>query len=180
MVAARQELTKAEFAALIEPGRFDLVDGELWSLPPNGILEARCIRSLIFDLAGWAAVFGGEVFSGEVGFELDGPATTVLCPDVAYVRAERTPGPEVVGFFPGPPDLAVELVGRAETQSRAMTKLARYLEAGARLVWCIYPDQMQVVVYSDDEPPRIFGIDDVLDGGDVLPGFELNLAELFA
>jgi len=180
MVAVRAGITKAEFEAIETPGRHDLVDGELWSLPPAKIPHGRFAARITGTLITHVEAHGnGEVFTGELGFELDETGRTILCPDVSFVRTERIPGPEERDFYRGAPDLAVEVISESERPRQVQTKVARYLTAGTALVWCVYPDQRQVVVYSDNQPPQILGVDDLLDGRDVLPGFALPLADLF-
>jgi Uma2 family endonuclease len=54
-----------------------------------------------------------------------------------------------------------------------------YLDAGVRLVWLVEPRRQIVTVYSADRTARVLTMGDVLEGGDVLPGFALPLADLF-
>src|SRR4051794_1386110 len=115
MVAARREVTKAEFAEIVEPGRYDLVDGELWSFPPTKIPHGRFASRLNGALYTYVEAHGGgEVFAGELGYELDSTGRTILCPDVSFVRTERIPGPDERDFYRGAPDLAVEVISESE------------------------------------------------------------------
>lgn len=181
MVAVRSGLSKAEFAAIDTPGRHDLIDGELWSMPPTKIPHGRYAARILGVLINYAAEHkSGEVFAGELGYELDPHGRTILCPDASFVRQQRIPGPEKTDFFPGAPDLAVEVISDSERPREIQAKVARYLLAGTAAVWCIYPDQRQVVVYTDSEPPRILGEGETLEGGSLLPGFALPVKTLFA
>jgi Uma2 family endonuclease len=181
MVAVRAGLTRDEFAEVDTPGRHDLVDGELWSLPPAKIPHGRFAARIVGELIAHVKTHGGgEIFLGELGYELDPSGRTILCPDASFVRSSRIPGSDAKDFFPGAPDLAVEIISDSERPRQVQTKVARYLSAGASLVWCVYPDQKQVVVYTQDNPPRILGEADVLDGARVLPEFALPLERLFA
>jgi Uma2 family endonuclease len=122
----------------------------------------------------------GEFFAAETGFILARNPDTVRAPDAAFVGAARIPPsglPE--GYFPGAPDLAAEVVSPNDTASEVQAKVADYLSAGSRLVWVIYPDLRQVAVFDAARANRILAASDQLDGGDVLPGFSLVLAELF-
>jgi Uma2 family endonuclease len=174
-------MTVEEFARIDEPGRFDLIDGEVWSLPPAEMMHSHAGVPLLAALA--THVHNrrlGRVFSLEVGFRLSLSEQTVLCPDIAFVRAGRMVAPDTRGFFPGPPDLAVEVISRSESAAEVQEKVTRYLKAGTQLVWCVYPHTKQVVVYAPEGPPRILGPADTLDGGEFLPEFRLPLAELFS
>jgi Uma2 family endonuclease len=183
MVAVRKELTRAEFSAIDAQGRFDLVDGVLWSMPPAKIPHGKYAAQVIIDLGIYLRANPiGTVYAGELGFVLDSSERTILCPDASFVRRERIPRPEDADFFPGAPDLAVEVISESERPREIQAKVARYLLAGTAIVWCIYPVQRQIVVYTDTEtePPHILGEGDTLDGGPLLPGFELPLKTLFS
>jgi Uma2 family endonuclease len=101
-------------------------------------------------------------------------------PDVALVRAERLPPPhERIGAMPVIPDLAVEIVSPSDRITKVRDKIRRYLEAGVPLIWLIEPRRRQVTVYRPGQPEHVLGMADELDGGEVLPGFRLAVAELF-
>jgi Uma2 family endonuclease len=180
MVAAKQFLTEAEFAEIDSPGRHDLVDGELWSRPPAQIPHGRYATRIILALGRFVEHPGiGEVLSGEIGYVLTVDRRTILCPDVAFVRSDRVPANEERGFFNGAPDLAVEVISPSERPQQIQTNVARYLSAGTTLVWCVYPELQQIVVYHHDLPPHILSVSDTLTADPVITGFQLPLRELF-
>lgn len=181
MVAAKQLMTEAEFAEIDAPGRYDLVDGELWSMPPAQIPHGRYTIRIISALSKHLEKHGGgELYTAEVGFVLGPEGRTILCPDVSFVTEERTPPEDAKGFFHGAPDLAVEVISESERPQQVQTKVTRYLSVGTTLVWCIYPWLAQVVVYHHDLPPQILNAHDTLSGEPLLPGFQLPLDEFFA
>lgn len=104
-------------------------------------------------------------------------------PDVAFVSAERWPPDR-----PAPrtnawaviPDLAVEIVSASNTATEVLGKIEEYFTAGVRRVWAVYPDQRKVYDYDAPTAVRVLTPADVLDGGVILPGFRLPLADLFA
>ena len=77
------------------------------------------------------------------------------------------------------PDLAVEITSPSNTADDEMQKLDEYFRAGTRAVWQFYPGQNRVYVYDSPTTVRILQAGDTLDGGTVLPGFRLPLAELW-
>jgi len=177
MVATKQQMTIEEFAAITEDGRFDLIDGEL-SMSPAWIGHGVPIGNVLGELRAFAKPRAlGRAYTGEVAFVL-GPGTA-LCPDVAFLRTERLPPKGYQGFYQGPPDIAVEVVSPSETRPEVARKVARYLDAGTLFVWCIYQDTESVVVHRPGREPVTLGVDDVLDGGDLLPGFALPVREIF-
>ncbi len=118
---------------------------------------------------------------GEGGFRRLFPGV-VRIPDVSFIAWERMPGEE----FPQDPiaaltpDLAVEVISKGNTKKEMARKLREYFESGTRLVWLVYPKTQTVEVYTTPDRMKRLRRTQTLDGGDVLPGFQLSLAELFA
>jgi Uma2 family endonuclease len=106
----------------------------------------------------------------------------VRAADVSFIRWDRLPGgklpeapiPELV------PNLAVEILSKSNTPAEMKRKRGEYFEAGVQLVWIIDPKTRWAAVYTELEEPTAIDPDGTLSGGEVLPGFELRLAELFA
>ena len=117
----------------------------------------------------------------EPGFLLSDDPPTVRGPDIAFISRRNLP----VGGFPHtfwrvPPDLAVEVVSPSNTRAEIREKVLEYLAAGARLVWVVDPRTRSVTAYRSRTDVRQVTGADTLDGHDVLPGFRLRVADLFA
>ncbi|HEX6853639.1 MAG TPA: Uma2 family endonuclease [Candidatus Polarisedimenticolaceae bacterium] len=122
----------------------------------------------------------GRVLANDTGFVLARRPDTVRAPDVAFVTKERWENySDPSGFLPGPPDLAVEVLSASNTPGEMHAKVADFLAAGARLVWVVDPEAKTVAVYRTLLAPRFVGLDGVLDGEEVVPGFTLPVAEIF-
>jgi Uma2 family endonuclease len=101
--------------------------------------------------------------------------------DAAFVSHERLAAVEDIDkFFPFAPDLAIEVMSPSNTQREMEEKTALYFGAGARTVWIFNPKKKTVAVYASPSDVRILSEQDTLDGGEVLPGFNLDLSRLFA
>ena len=102
-------------------------------------------------------------------------------PDVAYLSAAKLPdGPTRRGFTPVPPDIAVEVVSPNDLVYDLTEKLQDYRSASIPLVWVVHPNVRTVHVYtSGSEVPAVLHEADTLTGGDVLPGFAVQVADLF-
>jgi Uma2 family endonuclease len=107
----------------------------------------------------------------------------VRIPDVAFLSMDKFPN----GRFPKgaiaalAPDLAVEVLSDSNTKQEMADKLDEYFTHGARLVWYVDPRARTIEVFTGlAASPRTLAEADTLDGGDVLPGFELSIRELFA
>jgi Uma2 family endonuclease len=103
----------------------------------------------------------------------------VRLPDVAFVSNARVPAerPRVPTLAP---DFAAEVLSESNTREEIAQKIREYFQSGTRLVWVIDPTTRSVAVYEvAGEPERTLTVNDVLDGGEVLPGFSLPVADLF-
>lgn len=162
--------------------RLALIRGELKKMSPtggtHGILCAR-IATAITNFVDEKSL--GEVFGAETGFIIERDPDTVIGADVAFVSHERMKDVENLDkFLPFAPDLAVEVLSPGNTVQEIDEKIARYFAAGSRAVWVFDPKRRTVAVYRSPSGVRILGGQDALDGGEVLPGFALDLAKLFA
>ena len=103
------------------------------------------------------------------------------CPDVGYTRKERLPGGRPIKGFPDfAPDLAVEIISDSEERADVRRKVEEYFASGARQVWHVWPDERRVTVFTAPDEARAYEADDLLPGGDLLPGFQCRVADLLA
>jgi Uma2 family endonuclease len=105
----------------------------------------------------------------------------VRIPDVSFLSWVHFPDRELPSE-PIPrlvPDLAVEVLSSSNTAQEMSRKLQEYFVAGTQLVWYVDPEAQGITVYTATEHWIELGIENVLDGGDVLPGFQLPLRDLF-
>jgi Uma2 family endonuclease len=101
-------------------------------------------------------------------------------PDVGFITYAKQPTLDYFdGYIQNPPDLAVEVLSPGNEDDDMAIKIANYL-AAKTVVWLLKPLQKQVVVFKAGQPALVLGMDAVLDGGDVLPGFSLKVADIFA
>jgi Uma2 family endonuclease len=149
--------------------------------PPASFGHGRLAAGILTRLSAFVKEHElGEVVSTETGFLLARDPDTVRAPDVAFVSRETLERVgDVRGFFPGPPDLAIEVRSPSERPAEVHAKIADYLAAGTRLVWVVDAGPRSVVVYRALLSPRTLLGHDVLDGEEILPGFRLPIAELF-
>ena len=117
----------------------------------------------------------------ETGFVLATNPDTVLAPDISFVRRERIPASGVpASFWRGAPDVAVEVLSPDDRQADVAAKVRDYFSHGVTLVWVIDPSARTVTVHRPATPPEILTGDFILDGGNVLAGFEIPAGRLFS
>ncbi|HLF96615.1 MAG TPA: Uma2 family endonuclease, partial [Methylococcaceae bacterium] len=119
------------------------------------------------------------VFAAETGFILARDPDTVRAPDVAFIRQDRLEQTGIpTGYWPGAPDLAVEVISPSDTYTEVEDKVCDWLEAGTRLVIVVNPRKQAVTVYRSAKQVRLLTGDEVLDGADVIPGWALPVSEI--
>ena len=162
--------------------RYELVNGELKKMSPAGHKHGRITIRLTAPLAQYVRANGlGEVYAAETGFKLTSDPDTVLAPDIAFIRKQRVDEiGDPTGYWPGPPDLAAEVISPSDTVREVETKVAEWLEFGTRLVWVVSPKLRNITVYRSLTDIEILTEKDTLDGGDVVPRFQIEVAEIFA
>lgn len=170
-------MTRAEFERLPDDGqRHELDHGELVSMPPASDEHGDVCAEIVRVLRNFAKAHSlGRVYAGETGFLL--APDTVRVPDVAFVKQPRAELRR--SFFPGAPDLAVEVYSPSESIPQLMRKVRQYLQAGCRLVWVVYPDERRVHVLGSAGEDQILSSGDVLEAPDLLPGFAAPIDSLF-
>ncbi len=106
----------------------------------------------------------------------------IRIPDVAFLSWDRLPEGDLPRdpIWSLIPDLAAEVISRHNTREEMARKLGEYFAAGVRLVWYVFPKTQEVHVYTSADHHDVLGEGDVLEGGDVLPGFQLELKAFFA
>ena len=183
MRTKKATLTAEELLRLSTTGRrYELVKGELFEIPPAGGRHGSVAMRIGASLNAYVRAHSlGEVFAAETGFILRRNPDTVRAPDAAFVAKERLPAGELPpGYLEMVPDLAVEVVSPGDTTREVREKVADWLRAGVRLLWAIDPATRSVTVYRSPEDFDVLSEDDILDGGQVIPGFSANIKDLLS
>jgi Uma2 family endonuclease len=157
----------------------ELVEGVLVE-KPMGLYESLLATVLIQLLRNFLDQHDLGIVTGEEGPLRLAPGL-VRKPDVTFITWERLPDEELPSE-PIPdlaPDLAVEVLSKSNTPGEMTRKLEEYFAAGCRLVWLLDPVSKTVRVHTSPTDSQLLHEDDTLDGGDVLPGFQLPIREWF-
>jgi Uma2 family endonuclease len=179
--------TVAELAALPDEGPdgpvlHELDNGRLITMPPPGDIHGGVENK-------WAAYFfihgelpgHGKARCGDVGIILWRNPDRVVGADAAFIANRSLPirrSPE--GYLETIPDLVVEVRSKNDTGPEIATKVADYLRAGVRLVWVADPARRIVTAYRPGQPEVVLTDADTLSAPDIIPGFQLAVAAVFA
>ena len=175
-----QLATLAEFAALPEFPRYELVKGvlveKMYASREHELTVIRTGSQMNIHVEEHDL---GEVYGSSRAFVTgpESPATSRL-PDVSFVSNERL-RPDLFGaLFDGAPDLAVEVLSPSNTEREMTQKVAEYLNAGGKAVWVLDPIGRTLTVHRPGASPLVLADGDSVDGEDYLPGFVCPVADM--
>lgn len=181
MLTDTRLLTAEEFARMpARDARTELVGGEVVTMSLAGHKHGRIALRIGARLLRFVEQHNlGEVYAAETGFITSREPDTVRAPDAAFVVAERVAEQNAEGFFDGPPDLAVEVVSPTDRAPEVEQKVQDFLNAGSQQVWIVHPSTQTVTTYYANRSAAVLTLDDNIEGGSLLPGFSLPVAEIF-
>ena len=177
-------ITADEFLEMARiPGkRYELLRGVLKEKEVSaGELHSATVYFSTFRLGLYVEANGyGELRTGEPGYHLGRNPDTVRAPDVAWFAPGRI-RPGTTGFPELTPDLCIEVASPSNTRADRLPvdKAQMWLDFGAREVWVLNPEDTTLTRYRPGQPAVILGADDMLDGGELLPGFSIAVWQLF-
>ncbi|HEY2586355.1 MAG TPA: Uma2 family endonuclease [Tepidisphaeraceae bacterium] len=173
------DATEADLLYMVEHEKrlCELIDGTLVE-KPIGFWEGLIGANIIALLAAYVNPRGLGAVSG-ADSTMRMKSGRIRLPGVSFVAKARMPQ----SLDPVPslaPDLAIEVLSEGNTDEEMRQKLAEYFQSGTRLAWIVDPGLRTVAVYiTPDGPPSIIPESGQLDGGDVLPGLTLRVADMF-
>jgi Uma2 family endonuclease len=159
--------------------RHELIKGEHLTLPPPSPEHGAIMTNVAFLLHQHVRAWQwGKIITGDAGFKLESDPDTVLGPAVAFIRLERIAGIST-HYFPGAPDLVVEILSPGDRRGKIEAKASMWLEAGAAAVWLINPKARTVDVCRAAGEKKLLTVEDELTGDDIISGFRCRVAEIF-
>jgi len=161
--------------------RYELVAGELKKMTPAGWKHGD-VGGRLHSLLGRHVLEHelGKIFFAETGFLLSRDPDTVRAPDIAFIHKDHLPAslPEEA-FWPGAPDLAVEVASPGDTTGEVDEKVRAWLDVGAVMVWVVNLQWKTVTVYRSPTDIKTLTAADELTGQDAVPGFRCRVGDIF-
>lgn len=186
MLIGRKQHTKNEYYTFINrPDHaaqvFELIDGEIVEkMPAFGYSSGLGARLTTFVGMYLLKNPIAHFTDAQGGYDIDDDNT--LVPDIGVILKSRQSELPTGSYVPIAPDFVIPVVSVSDLKDPKKlieTKLQKYLDAGVPLIWYVFYEREQVEVYRMGHPKRVYGLDDTLDGGDVLPGFTLPVRDIF-
>jgi Uma2 family endonuclease len=173
-------ITAEELLAMGDIGRCELLHGELVRLSPNGLEHGVIAARIAGHLAGFVEDQDlGLCFATGTGFKIETTPDLVRAPDASFVSKAELHGALPDGFFPGVPDLAVEVVSPDNTKREVAEKVNMWLAHGTAVVWVADPRTMTVAIHQVGQAPQELSVGDEIKDEPLLPEFILPLAKIF-
>lgn len=161
--------------------RYELIRGELKKMAPTGGFHGKQTNYVQISLGFYVHANNlGVVYAADTGFLLETDPDLVLAPDVAFIRRERQRLGDTARYIPVAPDLAVEVISPSDRLTQVHEKALEWLAHGVRMVIVVNPRNRTVQVYSSPTDIVTLTEADTLDGGDVVPGWRMAVADIFA
>ena len=187
ILAEKQYISVEEFLELAQrpeyqDRRLELVEGEIVEMSKSTIRHGVITMRLSMKIASYVDENDlGWVTAAETGFVVArNPAgrATVRGLDIAFISKAKMPDPLPFKLFELAPDLAVEVISPGNSADDIHDKVRELLKAGTPLIWLVYAETRTVVVHTSAGAVT-YEESDTLSGGDVLPGFEVRVGDIF-
>jgi Uma2 family endonuclease len=175
-------VTAEELLRMPDDGfRYELVRGELKKMSPSSHQHGDVAMRFSWRLAQHVETNAlGKVYAAETGFLLSSNPDTVRAPDVAFVGRKRTEEVgDIKGFWPGAPDLAVEVISPGDSYAEVEEKVFQWLDCGSRVVLVLNPQKRTVTLYRSRATINLLTEGDNLAVEEVVPGWSVEVKELF-
>lgn len=182
MSAITQPVTAEDLLRMPDDGfRYELLRGELKKMAPASHEHGRIAINISTPLDQHARANKlGRVYAAETGFKITSNPDTVRAPDVAFVSGQRLEqAGSVKGYWPGAPDLVVEIISPGDIYTEVEEKVFDWLEAGTRMVVVVNPRKRVVTVYRSLTDIVILTERDALEGSDVMVGWSIAVKDIF-
>ncbi|HEV2394533.1 MAG TPA: Uma2 family endonuclease [Verrucomicrobiae bacterium] len=175
--------TEAELQALPEDGFVhEVINGELVMSPKNDFFHGDICSELLTVLRTFVRANRlGAVLDSSTGLWLKN--RNCRAPDISFVSRARLTAlgfkRSTRSFFPGAPDLAVEVLSPNNTRSELDQRRRDFFESGTLVAWVIDPEAQRVEICHSLIRRKLMGSGGLLEGEDLLPGFAYPIADLF-
>lgn len=177
-----KQLTADDLLRLNSEGvRGELIRGVLCKTMPTGVRHGELVMNLGFLLNAFIKPQRlGRLVGSDSGMMLERDPDTVREPDIAFISAHKLPlGDQVSGYYEGAPDLVIEIASPNDSPREVYHKARMWISFGVTQVWVVDPETRTIEIHRLNQPLLSLAEDDTLDGGDVLPGFNCPVRDVF-
>ncbi len=179
MTTQTKLMTADELLMMPDDGfRYELIRGVLIQRMPAGDRHGNAAAWTAAEFANYVRANDYGSIRAEIGYRLESGPDTVRAPDVSWISPENSHEP-IPGYREGAPDLAVEVKSPNDSRPEMFARAQMWIGYGTRIVLVLDPEPITLTVYRPNSEPVVLGEDDVLDLGELLPGFSCPVWRLF-
>ncbi|MDE0198137.1 MAG: Uma2 family endonuclease [Caldilineaceae bacterium] len=175
-------LTANDLLRLYSEGvRGELIRGALCETMPTGLTYGEIVMNLGGALRNFIRPRRlGRLVGSDSGMMLERDPDTVREPDIVFISAQKLPlNVRLSGYYEGAPDLVAEIVSPSDGPREVYHKALMWISFGVSLVWVVNPEKRAIEVHRPNQPLLSLTENDILDGGEVLPGFNYPVRDVF-
>ena len=177
---ANKLVTADELLKMGDIGPCELIYGELVMMSPAGFGHGEIAMRIGHFLSAYVEEHDlGVVLAAETGFKIESNPDLVRAPDASFVRKDRLPKTVWNKYFPGVPDLAVEVVSPDDTKREVAEKVNMWLAHGTVSCWVADPEAMTRTIHRTGDEPLRLATQDNITNEPTLPGFVLPISKIF-
>ena len=161
--------------------RGELVQGAFYEIMGSGFRHTVIAGRFARHLGNFVEPRGlGLVGGADGGVRLERDPDTVRIPDAMFIPANRLPPYDDIDlYFESIPAIAVEVKSPSDSVAEVNDKARMWNSYGVPLVWAAYPETRTIDVHRADGSITTLYEDDILDGGEILPGFSVLVRDIF-
>ena len=172
-------LTVDEFERDYYDSRYELIRGELKEMAPAGAQHGKSANNIATFLSHFVLINRlGTCFAAETGFVIRKNSDSLLAPDWAFIKTERLSDEPSSKFSQIVPDAVLEVRSPSDRLRDVQAKLEHWVEAGVRIAWEYDPETKTMTTYRPETESVEIGLNGIVSGEDVIPGFEMGLGEM--
>ncbi len=160
--------------------RMELVDGEIIVMSPSGLESGEVVGAIIAQLSNWVRPRRlGRVAASSAGFIMPNASVDVRVPDASFIRAEQLRR-TTENYAQVVPDLIFEVKFKSDSLTKLRQKIQSFLELGTQVGVLVDPRTRTMEVYRPQQEKVILQDSDTLTVPELLPGWELAVADVWA
>lgn len=160
--------------------RMELVSGEIIVMSPSGLESDEVAAEIVAQLRNWVRPRKlGRVIASSGGFRLPNADRDIRTLDASFIRAEKLPRP-TEDYIELVPDLIFEVKSQSDKLAKLLEKIQDFLELGTIVGVLVDPRSRTMEVYRFMREKIVLRDGDVLEVAEILPGWKLPVAEVWA
>jgi Uma2 family endonuclease len=174
-------ITADELYAMGDMPGVELIKGKLRNMSPTGYEHGATESDIAFHLKSFLRQHSlGKVMTGEVGVYIRRNPDSIRAADVLFISHQRLQQVQSKSYLDVAPELVVEVLSPRDSWVDMAEKLENYFSIGVLQVWFANPRNKTLQVFASATDSVLLRGDDCVPEIAFLPGFSLNVSEIYS